>query len=60
VEAGARFVTAAGFHSNSWDTHSKNDEGTRPAVPAARPHALGSDRRSDERGLLATTVCCHG
>ena len=29
VESGARFVTAAGFHSNSWDTHAKNDEGHR-------------------------------
>ena len=29
VEAGARFVTAAGYHSNSWDTHAKNDEGHR-------------------------------
>ena len=29
VEAGSRFVTAAGFHGNSWDTHSKNDEGHR-------------------------------
>jgi hypothetical protein len=29
VEAGTRFVTAAGFHSNSWDTHSDNDKGHR-------------------------------
>src|SRR5205814_3603592 len=26
VEAGTRFVTAAGFHGNSWDTHSNNDD----------------------------------
>ncbi len=25
VEAGTRFVTAAGYHSSSWDTHSDND-----------------------------------
>ncbi|MBL8215815.1 MAG: DUF1501 domain-containing protein [Bryobacterales bacterium] len=25
VEGGTRFVTAAGFHGNSWDTHSDND-----------------------------------
>src|SRR6267143_124607 len=25
VEAGSRFVTAAGYHGNSWDTHSDND-----------------------------------
>ena len=29
VEAGSRFVTAAGYHSNSWDTHSDNDKGHR-------------------------------
>ena len=26
VEAGTRFVTAAGYHGNSWDTHSDNDK----------------------------------
>ena len=29
VEAGSRFVTAAGYHSVSWDTHSDNDKGHR-------------------------------
>ena len=29
VEAGSRFVTAAGYHGNSWDTHSDNDKGHR-------------------------------
>jgi hypothetical protein len=29
VEAGSRFVTTAGFHANSWDTHSANDKGHR-------------------------------
>ena len=29
VEAGTRFVTAAGYHANSWDTHSDNDKGHR-------------------------------
>lgn len=57
VEAGARFVTAAGFHSNSWDTHAKNDEGHRDRLcpPLDRTlSALLDDL--DERGLLETTV----
>ncbi len=29
VESGTRFVTAAGYHGNSWDTHSNNDSGHR-------------------------------
>ena len=39
VESGARFVTAAGFHSNSWDTHAKNDEGHKDRLCPP----LGSD-----------------
>src|SRR5216117_3897083 len=57
VEAGSRFVTAAGYHSNSWDTHSDNDKGHRDrlAPPLDRTlTALIDDL--DERGLLATTV----
>jgi uncharacterized protein (DUF1501 family) len=55
--AGARFVTAAGFHSNSWDTHSKNDEGHRDRLcpPLDRTLAALIDDL-DERGLPATTV----
>ena len=33
VEAGSRFVTAAGYHGTSWDTHSDNDRGTATASP---------------------------
>jgi len=57
VEAGARFVTAAGFHSNSWDTHAKNDEGHRDRLcpPLDRTLAALLDDLS-ERGLLDTTV----
>ncbi|MCC6585843.1 MAG: DUF1501 domain-containing protein [Bryobacterales bacterium] len=57
VEAGARFVTAAGFHSNSWDTHAKNDEGHRDRLcpPLDRTlSALLDDL--NERGLLESTV----
>jgi len=57
VEAGSRFVTAAGYHSNSWDTHSDNDKGHRDrlAPPLDRTlTALIDDL--DERGLLETTL----
>jgi uncharacterized protein (DUF1501 family) len=57
VEAGSRFVTAAGYHSNSWDTHSDNDKGHRdrlsPPLDRTLP-ALIDDL--DERGLLDTTL----
>ena len=57
VEAGSRFVTAAGYHSNSWDTHSDNDKGHRDRLspPLDRTlTALIDDL--DERGLLDTTL----
>jgi uncharacterized protein (DUF1501 family) len=57
VEAGSRFVTAAGYHGNSWDTHSDNDKGHRDrlAPPLDRTlTALVEDL--DERGLLSTTL----
>jgi hypothetical protein len=57
VEAGARFVTAAGFHGNSWDTHAKNDEGHRDRLcpPLDRTLSTLLDDLS-ERGLLDSTV----
>lgn len=57
VEAGSRFVTAAGYHSNSWDTHSDNDKGHRDrlAPPLDRTlTALVDDL--EERGLLESTL----
>ncbi|MEO8129417.1 MAG: DUF1501 domain-containing protein [Bryobacteraceae bacterium] len=57
VEAGSRFVTAAGYHSGSWDTHSDNDKSHRDrlAPPLDRTlTALIDDL--DERGLLASTI----
>jgi uncharacterized protein (DUF1501 family) len=57
VEAGSRFVTAAGFHSNSWDTHSDNDRGHKDRLtpPLDRTlTALVDDL--EERGLLDTTL----
>lgn len=57
VEAGTRFVTAAGFHSNSWDTHAKNDEGHRDRLcpPLDRTLAVLLDDLH-ERGLLDSTI----
>jgi uncharacterized protein (DUF1501 family) len=57
VEAGSRFVTAAGYHSTSWDTHSDNDKGHRDRLtpPLDRTlTALVDDL--DERGLLESTL----
>jgi hypothetical protein len=57
VEAGSRFVTAAGYHGTSWDTHSDNDKGHRDrlAPPLDRTlTALVEDL--DERGLLSSTL----
>ncbi|MBI1786242.1 MAG: DUF1501 domain-containing protein [Acidobacteria bacterium] len=57
VEAGCRFVTAAGYHSNSWDTHSDNDKGHRNRLCPALDRTLSVllDDLS-ERGLLESTV----
>lgn len=57
VEAGTRFVTAAGYHSNSWDTHAKNDEGHRDRLCPTLDRTLSAllDDLS-ERGLLESTI----
>jgi len=57
VEAGSRFVTAAGYHSNSWDTHSDNDKGHRDRLAPPLDRTLTTLIEDlDERGLLATTL----
>lgn len=57
VEAGTRFVTAAGFHSNSWDTHAKNDEGHRDRLCPPLDRTLSTLLDDlDERGLLDSTI----
>jgi hypothetical protein len=57
VEAGARFVTSAGFHANSWDTHARNDDGHRDRLcpPLDRTLSVLLDDLH-ERGLLDTTI----
>jgi uncharacterized protein (DUF1501 family) len=57
VEAGSRFVTAAGYHGNSWDTHSDNDKGHRDRLAPTLDRSLTALIDDlDERGLLDTTL----
>ena len=57
VEAGSRFVTAAGYHGNSWDTHSDNDKGHRDRLAPTLDRSLTALIEDlDERGLLDTTL----
>lgn len=57
VEAGTRFVTAAGYHANSWDTHAKNDEGHRDRLCPTLDRTLTALLDDlDNRGLLASTI----
>ncbi len=57
VEGGARFVTAAGYHGTSWDTHSDNDKSHKDRLCPTLDRtltALVDDL--EERGLLETTI----
>jgi uncharacterized protein (DUF1501 family) len=57
VEAGARFVTAAGFHANSWDTHSNNDATHRDRLCPSLDQTLSALLVDlDERGMLDSTI----
>ncbi len=57
VEAGSRFVTAAGYHGNSWDTHSDNDKGHRDRLAPTLDRTLTAlVEELEERGLLETTL----
>jgi uncharacterized protein (DUF1501 family) len=57
VEAGSRFVTAAGFHGNSWDTHSDNDKGHKDRlVPPLDRTLTALVEDLEQRGLLDTTL----
>jgi len=57
VEAGTRFVTAAGYHGNSWDTHSDNDKGHRDRLTPPLDRGLSAliDDLA-ERGLYDETI----
>jgi len=57
VEAGTRFVTAAGYHANSWDTHSGNDQGHRNRLTPPLDRTLATLLEDlEERGMLDSTV----
>ncbi|MEZ5401297.1 MAG: DUF1501 domain-containing protein [Bryobacteraceae bacterium] len=57
VESGVRFVTAAGYHGNSWDTHSNNDSGHRDKLTPPLDRGLSAliDDLS-ARGLYDETI----
>jgi uncharacterized protein (DUF1501 family) len=57
VEAGSRFVTAAGYHGTSWDTHSDNDKGHRDRLTPPLDRTLTTLVEDlEERGLLESTL----
>ena len=57
VEAGSRFITAAGHELNGWDTHANNDERhakkLTPGLDASLPVLLED---LQQRGLLESTI----
>jgi hypothetical protein len=57
VEAGSRFVTAAGFHYNGWDTHSDNNKKHKDELTPALDRALSTLLVDlEQRGLLESTI----
>ena len=62
VEAGTRFVTAAGYHGNSWDTHLANDKGHRDRLtpPLDRALSAASGRPQPARALRFHSGGGHG
>jgi len=57
VEAGSRFVTAAGYNFNAWDTHSDNDRLHRDQLVPTLDQTLATLLDDlDQRGLLESTV----
>ncbi len=57
VEAGARFVTAAGYKTIEWDTHGDNDKGHRDKLCPSFDQAFSTLLEDlDQRGLLESTV----
>ena len=57
VEAGSVFVTAAGYHGTSWDTHSNNDVSHRDRLcPPLDRTLVTLVEDLEERGLLDSTL----
>jgi hypothetical protein len=57
VEAGSRFVTAAGYKFNAWDTHSDNDRLHRDRLVPLLDQALATLMEDlEQRGLLESTL----
>jgi hypothetical protein len=57
VEAGTRFVTAAGYKTGEWDTHSNNDAGHRDKLVPPLDQSLSALLEDlKQRGLLDSTI----
>jgi hypothetical protein len=57
VEAGSRFVTAAGYKFNAWDTHSDNDQLHKDQLVPVLDQALAVLLEDlEQRGLLESTL----
>jgi uncharacterized protein (DUF1501 family) len=57
VEAGSRFVTAAGFPFNAWDSHGENDKNHRDKLVPVLDRGLSTLLEDlKQRGLLESTV----
>ena len=57
VEAGCRFVTAAGYKNGQWDTHGDNDKHLRDDLVPVLDRSLSALLQDlKQRGLLESTV----
>ena len=57
VEAGSRFVTAAGFAGQSWDTHGNHDKSNRDVLCPNLDQSLSALLEDlDQRGMLESTI----
>ena len=57
VEAGSRFVTAAGYGHGGWDTHGDNDENIKEKLAPPLDQALSTLLEDlEQRGLFESTI----
>ena len=57
VEAGSRFVTAAGYKFNAWDTHGNNNKSHRDELVPPLDQALSALLDDlEQKGLLESTI----